>query len=154
MSHTHHIGDSAESVNRSAAPLHPLTQAVELDSPGCRDALNNCAATLYMLADLFGDTDMERYPVLDSAAARRGMFLQLFGVADTLEAIKAFLEREAERAFAEREAAREAERKAEREVEDRIAADPVLNEKAITLGKVFGELYRQMFSPEPATETV
>lgn len=99
MSNTNPIGKSAETVNRSrsAGPLHPLTQAVELDLCSCQDALNNCADTLYLLAALFGGYDMTPYRVLDSDAARHGMFLQLFGVADTLKAIEAFLEREAER---------------------------------------------------------
>lgn len=50
------------------------------------DALNNATAMLFCLSDLFcGDND--KYPVLDSEAARLGMWLQLFGIARTLEAI-------------------------------------------------------------------
>lgn len=100
MSNIHRIGNPAETASRSrpAVPPHPLLQAAELDVSACRDGLNNCAATLCLLADLFGNADMDRYPVLDSAAARRGMFLQLYGVADTIEAIEAFIGREAEEA--------------------------------------------------------
>lgn len=96
MSNTHPIGKFAETVSRSrsAGPLHPLTQAEGLDSCSCLDALNNCADTLYLLADLFGGYDTTPYQVLDSDAARRGMFLQLFGVADCLKAAVAFLESE------------------------------------------------------------
>lgn len=152
MSNTHPIGKSAETVSRSAAPLHPLTQAVELDSCSCRDALSNCAATLYMLADLFGDADMERYPTMDSSAARRGMFLQLFGVAGTLEAINAFLEREAEEASDAREAERQARKEARRAEEDRIAEDPAVIEKRVILAGAFADIFSKVVSDaKPAT---
>lgn len=155
MSDTDHIGNPAEPVSRprSVTPRHPLLTGPTMTPSDIRDALNKCTDTLYMLSDLFGDTDMEHSTALDSAAARRGMFWQLQGAASTLEAIEELLGIEAEQARAEREARREAEREAAREVEDRIAADPALTEKAVMLGKVFAELFRQTFQDEPAKET-
>ena len=93
MSNTHHIGDSAESVNRplSITPRHPLLVGDTMKRADIRDVLNNCVNTLVMLADLLGDADQTRFPTLDSGAARRGMFRQLHGVADTLEAIEKLL---------------------------------------------------------------
>ncbi len=93
MSNVHHIGDSAEPVNRplSITPRHPLLVGATLKRADVRDVLNNCVNTLVMLADLLGDADQTRFPTLDSGAARRGMFLQLFGVADTLKAIEKLL---------------------------------------------------------------
>ncbi|HAO31827.1 MAG TPA: hypothetical protein DCQ84_02600 [Candidatus Competibacteraceae bacterium] len=93
MSNVHHIGDSAEPVNRplSITPRHPLLVGATLKRADVRDVLNNCANTLVMLADLLGDADQTRFPTLDSGEARRGMFLQLHGVANTLEAIEKLL---------------------------------------------------------------
>lgn len=66
---------------------HPFAGILGIHSKvGQRDALNNCASVLSMLADLFG-SDATDYAVLDSAAARRGMWINLIGVADLLTAI-------------------------------------------------------------------
>lgn len=153
MSNTDHIGNPAESASRprSVTPRHPLLTGQTLNRSDIRDALNNCADTLHMLSDLFGDTDMERYPVLDSAAARRGMFLQLQGLASTLEAIEELLGVEAEQACAEREARREAEREAARVVEDRIVADPATIEKRVILASAFADVFRKVMDAKPAT---
>lgn len=132
------------------ALIHPLVQAAELDSCGCRDALNNCAATLYLLADLFGDSDMERYPVLDSSAARRGMFLQLIGAANTLEAVGAFLEREAEEASEQRAAERLAQQESRRAEADRIAVDPGVLEKRAILAGAFADVFHKVLSDSTA----
>lgn len=98
MSNTDHIGNPAESVSRprSVTPRHPLLTGQTLNRADIRDALNNCADTLHMLSDLFGDSDLDRYSILDSAAARRDV-LQLQGLASTLEAIEELLGVEAER---------------------------------------------------------
>lgn len=66
---------------------HPFLSHLGLHhKAGQQDALNNCASVLAMLADLFG-SDTTSYPVLDSDAARRGMWINLVGIADTLTAI-------------------------------------------------------------------
>lgn len=72
MSNVHHIGDSAEPVNRplSITPRHPLLVGATLKRADVRDVLNNCANTLVMLADLLGDADQTRFPTLDSGEAR------------------------------------------------------------------------------------
>lgn len=53
-----------------------------------QDALNNCANVLALLADLFG-SDAEDFSTLDSVSARRGMWLQLQGIANVLTAVSA-----------------------------------------------------------------
>lgn len=74
-------------------PAHPLLSGPFAQSPAnIEDALSNCAATLYMLADFFG-SNADDYSVLDSDRARRGMWLQLYGVAGVLECIEANLQR-------------------------------------------------------------
>lgn len=153
MSNTDHIGNPAESVSRprSVTPRHPLLTGQTLNRADIRDALNNCADTLHMLSDLFGDSDLDRYSVLDSAAARRGMFLQLQGLASTLEAIEELLGVEAEQACSEREARREAEREAARVVEDRIVADPATIEKRAILAGAFADVFRKVMDAKPAT---
>jgi len=136
--------------NSEVTLFHPLLQAREVDSCNCQDGLNNAAATLYMLADLFGDDDMDRYPALDSSSARRGMFLQLISVANTLEAIEEFLGREAEEASEKREAERQARTDARRAEEDRIAVDPeVLEKRAILAGAVV-DVFNRLLSDSPA----
>jgi hypothetical protein len=54
---------------------------------GIRDALNNSIATLYLLSNLFGGDD-ESYCPLETPQARRGLWLQLRGIADLLKAIE------------------------------------------------------------------
>ena len=79
---------SNDSTPAAITPPHPLLSAITMDhQAGIRDALNNSVATLYLLADLFGGTD-ESYTPLDTEQARRGMWLQLRGIADRLETIK------------------------------------------------------------------
>jgi len=73
---------------RIAPPWHPLFQG--FDAPSIEDSLNNCAATLHLLSDLFGGND-DQYPILDSSESRRGLWIQLVGIATTLEAISAHL---------------------------------------------------------------
>jgi len=121
-----------------------------VDSCNWRDGLNNAAATLRMLADLFGDDDMDRYPALDSSSARRGMFLQLIGVANTLEAIEEFLGREAEEASTKREAERQARTDARRAEEDRIAVAPGVLEKRAILTGAFVDVFEKVLSGSPA----
>lgn len=112
--------------------IHPF-ETIHPDN--IRDALDDCVATLPLLTQHFISED--DYNPFDSACVRRGMFLQLQGVANTLEAIEAFLGREAEEASKKREAEREAEREARREAEERIAADPETIAKQIALSKAF-----------------
>ena len=76
---------------RIAPPWHPLFQG--FDASSIEDSLNNCVATLHLLSDLFGGNN-DQYPILDSSESRRGLWIQLFGVASTLEAISAHLESE------------------------------------------------------------
>lgn len=71
----------------SSPPRHPLFDSFN----GIEDTLSKCAATLYCLADLFGG-NADQYPVLDNDQSRYGMWLQLHGVADCLEAIQQHLE--------------------------------------------------------------
>ena len=57
MSNTDHIGNPAESASRfPSVPRHPLLTGPTMTPSDIRDALNNCAATLHMLSDLFGDS--------------------------------------------------------------------------------------------------
>ncbi len=153
MSNTDHIGNPAESVSRprSVTPRHPLLTGPALEPSGVRDTLNNCAATLHMLSDLFGDTDQERYPVLESRKERYGMFLQLQGVACTLEAIEELLGIEAEQAYAEREAERLARQDRSRSEEQRIAEDAATIEKRVILASAFADVFRKVMDAKPAT---
>lgn len=96
MSNIHHIGDSAESISCSPPPAiaplyHPLVQDSAVDSGNYRDALDNCAATLYLLADLFGDTERKRYPVLDSDESRAAMFRTMLNTAQVIKAVSVAL---------------------------------------------------------------
>lgn len=75
------------------------------------------------------------------------MFLQLHGVANTLEAIEKVLGIEAERASEEREA----ERQARRAEDDRIAEDPAVIEKRAILAGAFVDLFDKVLSAKPAT---
>lgn len=77
----------------SAAPrlIHPyLNSEGAIESCQIQDALGNCSSVLLMLADLFG-SDTDRYSFLDSESARRGMFVQLTSIANTLEVLSAAL---------------------------------------------------------------
>jgi hypothetical protein len=115
--------------------IHPLTQDTSIDSCSIRDTLSNSASTLYLLADLFGgDTDNSQ--VLESRHAKRGMWLQLYGVANALEAAESYLNREAEKDRADREA--------RRATEERIEADPEVITKTTILAKAFAQAYREL----------
>lgn len=153
MSNTDHIGNSAESASRpfSVTPRHPLLTGPTLKPKDIRDALNKCTDTLHMLSDLFGDTDMERYPVLDSAASRRGVFWQLQGAASTLEAIEELLGIEAEQDWAEREAERLARQDRLQSEEQRIAEDAATIEKRVILASAFADVFRKVMDAKPAT---
>lgn len=75
----------------STLPRHPLFNASGLSSdPDRRDALDGAANVLALLSDLFG-SESDDYTTLNSNAARRGMWLLLDGVADTLRAVSASL---------------------------------------------------------------
>ena len=143
---------SNTSSNSEVTLFHPLLQDRKVDSCNWQDGLNNAAATLYMLADLFGDADMDRYPVLDSSSARRGMFLQLIGVAGALEAIEEFLGREAEEASEKREAERQARTDASRAEEDRIALAPEVLEKRAILAGAFFDVFDKVLSDAKTAE--
>ena len=79
---------SNDSTPAAITPPHPLLSAMPLDhQAGIRDALNNSVATLYLLSDLFGSDALDYNP-LETAQARRGMWLQLRGIADLLETIE------------------------------------------------------------------
>lgn len=115
-------------------PRHPLV-AGELcnDDLDIRDALNNGAATLYMLAELFvGDDESDTR--LNFPMARRGMFLQLQGVAELLTAI----ERALGSRVSEPEPARPEPEK----------TDPAVSEKAEILGIAFGRVIRDFFDTQ------
>ena len=79
------FGDKPVTNPGASNPAHPLLTGPLTSRAHAQDALNNCAAVLYCLADLFGG-GTEKYPVLDSDSARRGMWLQLYAIADVLEA--------------------------------------------------------------------
>lgn len=67
-------------------PQHPLLTGSHLGNmTDCQDALDRCRYTLAMLMDLF--TDNDRHAALNTDDARRGVFIHLHGVMDTLEAI-------------------------------------------------------------------
>lgn len=70
-------------------PMLPVGYCLKNETD-IQDALNNQAAVLSLLADLFGG-DNEKYPILDSDDARHGMWLQLAGAAQLLKAITAAL---------------------------------------------------------------
>lgn len=81
-------------MNRSEkiARSHPFL-AVSLNSEvEVGDTLDNCAAALFLLADLFGG-NADSYAILASDNTRRGMFAQLFSLAITLEDVSAALEK-------------------------------------------------------------
>lgn len=89
MSNTDSIGVSAESVSaRVNSPRNPLLSTVSFFHPcGYKDALSNCASTVYMLADFFGgDAESRGYEMLSTESARRGVWNLLYGVAGVLEA--------------------------------------------------------------------
>ncbi|MER2527107.1 MAG: hypothetical protein ABTR07_04175 [Candidatus Competibacter denitrificans] len=74
-------------------PTHSLLTGPLTCKAHAQDALNNCAAVLHCLADLFGG-DTEKYPILNSDSARRGMWLQLYAIADVLEATSKAIQQE------------------------------------------------------------
>ena len=58
---------SNHSTPTAIIPPHPLLSGINLNhQAGCRDALNNSVATLYLLSDLFG-SDAEDYDPLETA---------------------------------------------------------------------------------------
>lgn len=72
--------------------IHPyLNSEGAIKSCQIQDALKNSSSVLWMLADLFG-SDTERYSFLDSESARRGVFIQLTSIANTLEVLSAALD--------------------------------------------------------------
>lgn len=76
---------------RRPTPCYPLLPCGLLNSEAeIRDALNNSVAVLCLLADLFGG-DTDKYPILESEQARRGMWLQLHSIADLLDTIEKLL---------------------------------------------------------------
>ncbi len=129
--------------------FHPLIHDVAVNSGNFRDGLNNAAATLHMLADLFGDAETDRYSALDSAAARHGMFLQLQGVAYALEAIEAYIGREAEAASEGREAERLARQDRRRAEEDALAEDPEVIKRRLILAGAMADIFRKVLSDPP-----
>lgn len=88
MQQSDSIGTSADFLSLRPSPRNPLLSTSPLaTSDGLADALSNCAATLYVLADLFGfDDEKAGYSVLDNQNTRYGMWMQLHGVADLLKA--------------------------------------------------------------------
>ena len=88
MSNNHFTQEPAEQPARIAALWHPWFQG--FGATDIEDSLDNCAATLHLLSDLFGD-DNDQYPILDSSSSRRGTWIQLTGLANTLSAISAHL---------------------------------------------------------------
>ena len=137
--------------NSEITLFHPLLHDVAVGSCNFRDGLSNCAATVHMLSDLFGDAEMESYSVLDSAAARHGMFLQLKSVAYTLEAIEEYIGREAEAAREEREAERLARQDRRRAEEDAIAEDPEVIKRRVILAGAMADIFRKVLTDsEPA----
>ena len=122
---------------------HPLFDADAIDGGNYRDGLNNCAAVLWMLADLFDCDDSPT--ALDSPRARRGMFLQLQGVASALDSIGEFLTGESARRQRLDEVEREAWRRCEREQEDRIAEDPDVIKKRVIVAEAMADVFRQVF---------
>jgi len=106
------------------------------------------AATLWLLADLFGDN--ETINSLDSPRARRGMFLQLMGVASALESDNEFLGLEADRKSNLDETEREARRLMLRAQEDRIAEEPeVIRKRAIIAGAMADVIQRTLNESKP-----
>jgi hypothetical protein len=78
-------------MNDAPQLIHPY-----LDSQGAIEfnqmqaAFDKSSSVLWMLADLFGG-DTENYPILDNERARRGVFIQLVTIANTLEVIRSAL---------------------------------------------------------------
>ncbi|MBK8183121.1 MAG: hypothetical protein IPK63_09550 [Candidatus Competibacteraceae bacterium] len=131
-----------------AIPLsHPLFHDETVDGGNYRDGIDNCAATLWMLADLFGD---ETTTNLESHRARCGLFLQLQGLATALERISEYLSMAAGRKHQLDEVEREALRRANREQEDRLAEAPdVIRKRAIIAGAM-ADAIRQTLGEEDA----
>lgn len=74
-----------------ALPRHPLLSNLPLISVSAqRDALENAASTLMMLADFIGGTRYEETLEI-SPRARTGLWHQLSMVAETLDAVSAAL---------------------------------------------------------------
>ena len=75
------------SSNHLTLPRHPLMNASGLSSDvDRRDALENTASVLNLLSDLFG-SEADDFTALESAHARRGAWILLDGIADTLRAV-------------------------------------------------------------------
>lgn len=74
-----------------ALPRHPLLSTWPLTSTsGQRDALENAASILIMLADFIGGTQPDETLEM-SARARTGLWKQLLTVAETLDEVSAAL---------------------------------------------------------------
>lgn len=122
---------------------HPLFDAETVDGGNYRDGLNNCAAVLWALADLFEPDELPAS--LESPRARRGVFLQLQGVASTLESIGEFLSAQAAHKRELDAVEREALRRAVSEEEDRVSQEPdVIRKRAIIAGAM-ADVIRETF---------
>ena len=90
MNSTPHL---TRSPDQSGSPIpHPFLSPLPVTClSGRKDALENCVSVLHLLADLFGG-DNDSYSILNTNRARQGMFIQLYGVANVLEAVVASLE--------------------------------------------------------------
>ena len=130
--------------NTHSIPVaHPLFDADSVNGGNYRDGLNNCAAVLWMLADLFVCDDSST--TLDSPRARHGMFLQLQGIASALESIGEYLGEESARSHRLDKAEREASQTREREEENRLAEDPDAIKKRVVLAGAMADVFRQVF---------
>ncbi|MBK7542835.1 MAG: hypothetical protein IPN66_07210 [Candidatus Competibacteraceae bacterium] len=130
--------------NAHSIPVsNSLFDADAIDGGNYRDGLNNCAAVLWMLADLFDYDDLPT--ALDSPRARRGMFLQLQGVASALDSIGEFLTEESARRHRLDEVEREARRRSTREEEDHLAEDPDVIKKRVIVAEAMADVFRQVF---------
>ena len=94
LEHLRHIrarvDQTAADVDIIKARLTSLESQGAIEFNQMQDALNKSSSVLWTLADLFGG-DTENYPILDSECARRGMFIQLTSIANTLEVIRSAL---------------------------------------------------------------
>lgn len=88
-SNTPNHPESSRETSSGVTLFHPFVARAlgteQLTPPDVADSLDNCASTLFLLADLFGDPDPERYPILESRDTRRGLFLQLHSIGNALE---------------------------------------------------------------------
>ena len=122
---------------------NPLFDADAVDGGNYRDGIDNCAAALWMLSDLFDGN--EESTALDSPRARRGMFLQLQGGAGALESINEYLGEESARRHRLDEAENESRRRRAREEEDRLAEDPDVIKKRVIVAEAMADVFRQVF---------